>query len=243
MAQKIYAGSFKGGTGVTTVCVGLALALAAEGEKTLVVDGDSRCASAMTVAGMGNMQVYTLADYAAAACRAKQTAAACPGQSNLYIMPSLGLKDRTAIPRAVAEVEGLFDYIILDKTSPEICDCAVIVTEPYLPSLKAADACKSALSDGGVKNIMLAVNKLNGGQILSGEVPSAEQIAGILKLGLLASVPEDPTVAVGKWKKRTMCAFRAAACALLGKKGDTFDVLKGYGGLNGMIKRRMRSKI
>ena len=40
MAKKIYMTSLKGGTGVTTCCVGLGLALAGIGERTLVVDGD-----------------------------------------------------------------------------------------------------------------------------------------------------------------------------------------------------------
>ncbi len=242
MAEKIYAGSLKGGTGVTTVCVGLGLALADGGEKTLIVDGDSVSAGAMIVAGMGNMQVYTLADYERSACRAKQAATAHPKSGNLYIMPSLGLKDKNVAARAVGEVEGLFDYILLDKIAPEICDRAIIVTEPYLPSVKSADGCKSALCDGGIKDIALVVNKLNGGQVLSGEVLPAEKIAEALRLRLLAVVPEDPTISVGRWRKQTVESFRAAANALCGGAG-AFNVLRGYGGLNGVIKRKLRDRI
>lgn len=243
MARKIYAGSLKGGTGVTTVCVGIGLALADAGEKTLIVDGDSVSAGAMIIAGMGNMQVYTLADYERAACRAKQTATAHPKASNLHIMPSLGLKDKSVTSKAVGEVEGLFDYVILDKTSPEICDEAVIITEPYLPSVKSADGCKALLSDGGIKNISVIVNKLNGGQVMAGEVLPAEKIAEILRLELLAVVPEDPTIAIGRWRKQTVNAFKTAANALCGGKADTYDVMRGYGGLNGIIKRKLRDRI
>lgn len=49
MAKKIYLTSFKGGTGVTTCCVGLGRALASLGERVLVVDGDVRCGSAAIV--------------------------------------------------------------------------------------------------------------------------------------------------------------------------------------------------
>ncbi len=243
MAKIIYFGSLKGGTGVTTVCVGLGLALAALGEKTLIVDGDRVSASAMTVAGMGNMQVYTLADYERAACRAKQAAVAHPKEHNLYLMPSLGLRELAAAANAVREVEGLFDFVLLDKTLPELCGEAAIVTEPYLPSVKSADGCKSALADGGIKDITLVVNKLNGGQVLAGEVLSAEKIAELLRLKLLATVPEDPTLAVGRWRKRTVCAFAEAANALCGKRGNGYNVLQGYGGLNGYIKRKMRDRI
>lgn len=243
MAKKIYVGSIKGGTGATTVCVGLGLALAEAGEKTLIVDGDSMSASAMIVAGLGNMQVYTLADYERAACRAKQAACAHPKATNLHIMPTLGLKDRSVIAKAVNEVEGLFDYVFLDRAAAEICSDAIIVTEPYLPSIKSADCSKSVLYDGGIKNVALVVNKLNGGQVASGEVFSAKQIAEILRLKLLAVIPEDPTIAIGRWRKQTVNAFKVAADVLLGKNNDMYDVLHGYTGLNGVIKRKMRARI
>ena len=243
MARKIYIGGLKGGTGVTTVCVGLGLALADSGERTLIVDGDCMSAGAMIVAGLGNMQVYTLADYAKAACRAKQTACAHPKASNLHIMPTLGLKDKSVIGKAVSEVEGLYDYIFLDRTAAEICGEALIVTEPYLPSVKSADCCKSVLCDGGIKDISLIVNKLNGGQVANGEVFSAEQIAEILRLRLVAVIPEDPTISIGRWRKQTVNAFKVAAATLSGKNGETFNVLRGYTGLSGIIKRKMRAKI
>lgn len=243
MAKKIYVGSLKGGTGATTICVGLGLALAATGEKTLIVDGDSMSAGAMTVAGLGNMQVYTLADYERAACRAKQAATAHPKAENLHVMPTLELKDKSLIKKAVGEVEGLYDYILLDRAAAEICDEAVIVSEPYLPSVKSADCSKSVLCDGGVKEISLIVNKLNGGQVACGEVYSAEQIAEILRLKLLAVIPEDTTISVGRWRKQTVNAFKVAAGALSGKNCDLYDVLRGYTGLNGIIKRKMRAKI
>lgn len=243
MAEKIYFGSLKGGTGVTTVCVGLGLALAEAGEKTLIVDGDSETACAMTVAGLGNLQVYTLADYEKSACRAKQTAFTHPKAPNLSIMPSLGLKDRPAIKRAVAETEGLFDFVLFDKAGRDLCDKAVIVTEPYAPSVKAADVLAAKLSDGGVRDVSLIVNKVNGGLVACGEVLAAQQIANILRVKLLAQIPEDLAVATGRWRQSAIAAFKAAANAVLGKNSDMYDVLKGYSGLNGFIKRKLRDKI
>lgn len=243
MAKKIYVGSLKGGTGATTVCVGLGLALADMGEKTLIVDGDSVSAGVMIVAGLGNMQVYTLADYERAACRAKQAAISHPKAVNLHIMPTLGLKDKSLIKKAVNEVEGLFDYILLDRAAAEVCDEAIIVSEPYLPSIKSADCCKSTLYDMGIKNISLVVNKLNGGQVACGEVYSAKQIAELLRLKPIAVIPEDTTISVGRWRKQTVTAFKVAASAISGKNSDIYDVLRGYTGLNGAIKRKMRARI
>ena len=200
MARKIYMTNLKGGTGVTTCCVGLGFALAELGERTLVVDGDSISGGALQTGGCANMQVYTL-------------------------------------------VDGLFDYILLDKTARATSDCAIIVTEPYVPSIKSADCCKAILSDGGIKDIGLIVNKLNGGQILSGEVMTAQEIASVLRLPLKAVIPEDLSLPVGKWKKSTMRAFRVAADMTTGKREGICNVLKSYFGLNGFIKRKVRERL
>lgn len=241
MGKKIYFGSFKGGTGVTTCCVGLGLALADMGERTLIIDGDSLSACAMIVAGLGNMQVYTLADFERAACRAKQAMTAHPKASNLYIMPSLGMKNLQTAKRALDEVEGLFDFVLCDKILPEFCDRACIVSEPFIPSVKSAEICRAALADSGIKEIVLAVNKVNGGQVINGEIYSPEQIADILRLKLFAAIPEDLTLPSGKWRRNTVQAFAIAAKNLTGKNDDLYDVLRGFTGLNGFIKRKLRA--
>ena len=87
------------------------------------------------------------------------------------------------------------------------------------------------------------VNKLSGGQILSGEVMTAQEIATLLHLPLRAVIPEDLSMPLGKWKKTTMKAFRAAADTISGKREIILNVLSGYFGINGFIKRKMREKI
>lgn len=243
MAKKIYMTSFKGGTGVTVCCVGLGRALARAGERTLIVDGDVRSGSAEIVGGCREMQVYTLADYEKGACRAKQTVLSHPSDSNLCFMPSTGLNDTDFTAKAVSDVEGLFDYILLDKAAPEICDGALIVTEPYVPSVKSADCCRSVLSDGGISDLGLIVNKINGGQVLDGDVMTAHEIAALLHLPLKAAIPEDLSLSAGRWRQHTVKAFDDAAKNITGKKDVVSNILKGYGGLNGFIKRKLRERI
>ena len=243
MARKIFFTSFKGGTGVTTVCIGLGLALSEYGERTLLVDGDRLSAGAMVAAGLGNMQVYTLADYEKSACRAKQTVLYHPKSPNLGIMPSIGLKDLKVAAAAIKDVEGLFDFVLLDRIAPECADESVIVTEPYLPSLKSADACRSALADGGFKNIYLFIDKLNGGQVLAGETMDGGKISETLGLGLLGVTPDDPGVGVGKWRKRTFDAFRVAARNLLCGNAGLYDVTREYSGAGGFLRRKLRAKL
>lgn len=233
----------KGGTGVTTCCVGLGLALAALGERTLIVDGDRISGCALQIGGLGNMQVYTLANYAKGACRAKQTLTQHSKAYNLSFMSSIGLEGGDAEICAIEEIEGLFDYILLDKIAEKTADCALIVTEPFVPSIKSADCCKSRLTDGGIKDSGLIVNKLNGGQIINGEVMTAQEIATLLRLPLKAVIPEDLSMPLGKWKKNTMKAFKVAAEVITNRRDGVCNVLKQYFGLNGYIKRKVREKL
>ena len=243
MAIKIYMTNLKGGTGVTTCCIGLGLALAKAGERTLVLDGDRYAANALTVGGCRNMQIYTLADYEKGACRAKQTLVPHHSTINLTLSASLGLRDEKFAETAVEELDGLFDYILLDNIARKKCDSAIIVTEPYLPSVKSSDACKANLSDNGIKDISLFVNKLNGGQIINGEVMTAQEIAALLHLPLKAVIPEDLSLPLGKWKTSTLKAFKAAADTVSGKRESMCNILKPYFGLNGYIKRKVRAKL
>ena len=243
MAIKIYMTNLKGGTGVTTCSVGLGLALAKMGERTLVLDGDRFASNALCIGGCANLQVYTLGDYQKGACRAKQTLVSHPVTVNLTLSSALGLTDERYAEYAVEELDGLFDYIILDKIAKRCCNEAIIVTEPFTPSLKSADACKALLSDNGIKDISLFVNKLNGGQIIGGEVMTAQEIASLLHLPLKAVIPEDLSLPLGKWKNTTLKAFKVAAETVSGKKEAVCNVLKPYFGVNGYIKRKVRERM
>ena len=243
MAVKIYMTNLKGGTGVTTCCIGLGLALARAGERTLILDGDRFSANALCISGCPNMQIYTLADYEKGACRAKQTLVSHPHTVNLSLCSSLGLVDEKFAEAAVEELDGLFDYILLDKIAKRKCNGAIIVTEPYTPSVKSSDACKALLSDSGIKDISLFVNKLNGGQIINGEVMTAQEIASLLHLPLKAIIPEDLSLPLGKWKTSTLKAFKAAAETVSGRRESVCNVLKPYFGFNGYIKRKVRERM
>lgn len=243
MAVKIYMTNYKGGVGVTTCCTGLGFALAKLGERTLIIDGDRLTAGGLYTGGCANMQVYTLADYEKGACRAKQTLVTHPKISNLSFCPSFGLKDLKCAEKAIGELDGLFDYILCDKIGAGKCDRALIVTEPFTPSIKCADFARADLCDGGIKDSGLIINKLSGGLVLDGEVMTAQEIARLLRMSLKAVIPEDLSLALGKWKKSTLKAFDAAALMITGRRESVCNVLSGYSGLGGFIKRRVREKL
>ena len=143
----------------------------------------------------------------------------------------------------MAELEGLFDFILCDKICAAGCDAAIIVTEPYPAAVKSADFCASFLSDGGFKDIRLFVNKLNGGQVIEGAVMTAQEIANILHLKLAGVIPEDLTLPLGKIKKGTKKAFAISAENLTGRREGVCNVIKNYFGPYGYFKRKMRDRI
>lgn len=243
MAKKIYMTSIKGGTGVSSCAAGLGFALAAAGERTLITDGDVFYGGGLIIGGCANMQTYTLADYERGACRAKQMLVPHPKNTNLSFVSSLGLKNAEAADRALAELDGLFDYILFDKLPTPYCDEALIVTDPYLPSVKSADSCKAILSDGGIRDIGLIVNKLNGGQIINGEVMTAQEIATVLRLPLKAVIPEDLSMPLGRCRKSTQKAFALAAEVVRARSANVCNVVKRYFGPVGYIKRKVRETL
>lgn len=243
MSQKIFFTGFKGGCGVSTCCAGIGLALARLGERTLIIDGDFRCGSGILTGGILYPPIYTLADYERGACRAKQTIITHPKHSNLCYLSAEGLTDLKFAENAAADLDGLFDYILLDNIAQKACDRAVIITEPFTPSVKCADKCRSYLFDSGIKTIELIVNKINGGQILNGEIMTAREIAVILNVQLAAVIPEDLTLSSGKIKESTATAFKSAAKYFMGEKVNAYNVFKGYSGVSGYFKRKMRAKI
>jgi septum formation inhibitor-activating ATPase MinD len=243
MATKIFISSLKGGAGVTTCAVEISKALSNSGQRTLLFDGDSICASALAVAGLWGQHVYTLADAFKGGCRVKQAILQHPRYPHFYILPSLGCGDKQYAVSALKEIEGLFDYILCDKIALHGCDRAIVVTDPYAPSLKCADKQLAILKDGGFKDVGLIVNKINGGLVFDGEIMTPQEIASILHTPLTAVIPEDLTLPLDKCKKSTANAFKIAAENIAKKVQKGLNVTSAYVGLSGFVKRTMRNKI
>lgn len=243
MADKIFFASAKGGAGATTVAAGVGFALALAGERTLIVDGDNVSGCALTVCGCRGLQVFTVEDFKNGACRAKQAITQHPKIKNLYVMPTLGCSDKKATESAVRETEGLFDYVLCDNAAYGACDRAVVVTEPYTPSVRAADGAVAALKDGGIKLSGIIVNKVNGGLILSGDIAYPEDIARALNVPLVAVLPEDLALTLGRWRDYSKKYFKIAAARIMGKNVKIPYLESSYTGAGGYFRRKMREKI
>lgn len=243
MAEVIFVCPSKGGAGATTCACFIGRALSAAGERTLIADGDSQCADATAVCGMGGLYVYTLADAQAGACRVRQAIIKHPASPNLFLLPTLGCGDGDFTAQAVRESAATFDYVLCDCCAAAACGKAVIVTEPYPSSVKAADKKIALLKDGGIKDVGIIVNKVNGGLVCGGEIAEPRGIASILRCPLWGVIPEDLNLPLGTTGGRTAKAFAMTAEVIRGKSEKIFSAAKAYRGLGGNIKRRLRKLV
>ncbi len=242
MAEKIYLGSAKGGAGVSTCAVGIGLALAAKGERTLILDGDFNFPAALTIAGCAALKVYSLEEARKGACRVKQAIIEHPRSPNLFILPCAGCAERKYAATAVGECESLFDYVLCDRAAREVCSRAAVVCEPYPLGIKGADICLNQLHDCGIDDAGVIINKVNGGLIYDGKIMPPGDIAALLHAPLLGVIPEDLDVPLGAMRQDTVKAFKMTAARIAGGGKKIFSA-GGYSGPAGFIKRKMRSRI
>ena len=243
MPNVIYVASARGGAGATTCAYYLGCALSEYGERTLITDGDRECADGLTVSGMSGLNVYTLADAEKGACRVKQAILQHDKQLNLFLLPSLGCTDGAFVTQAVSDGAALFDYVLCDGCAAGACNKAVVVTEPYPSSVKAADKKIARLKDAGMNDIGIIVNKVNGGLVFDGEIMTPQEIASILRCRLWGVIPEDLLLPIGKINRSTLKSFRLTAEVIAGKGEKVYGVIKPYAGFGGTIKRRLRKLV
>ena len=240
MAEVIFVTSARGGAGATTCAVKLGLALADQGERTLIIDGDRDFAGGLEICGLQGLNVYTLADVEEGACRIKQAILQHPASPNLYVLPTLGCKDPLSAERAARECGQLFDRILCDGTARGACTKAILVSDPYSASLACAKAKGAGLKDAGIAETQVLLNKVNGGLVFDGAILTPQEFASVVRLPLLGVIPEDPYLPLGKVRPTTKKAFAMTADALMGKSKKTYGVIKPYVGIKGAIKRKLR---
>ena len=117
--EVIVVASGKGGTGKTTVCAGIAVALAKNNKKVLIIDGDSGMRGVDMVLGVADKLVYDISDIVSGGCDPEDAVYRVSEDLPLYCVAAPLYADDEVSPSLVKEfVEKArkdYDYILIDS--------------------------------------------------------------------------------------------------------------------------------
>jgi septum site-determining protein MinD len=256
MARKIVFTSGKGGVGKTTIATRLGAYLAEKGERVIVCDCDFGLNNVDIATGVENLVNYDLVDILEGKCRAKQALVRHPDFPNLHVLTSShSSPERYVSPQpfklALNALAPQFDFIIIDCPSGidegfhravAVADEAIVVTSPHISALRDADKTITLLKSYDLKNVLLAVNKVRGDLLASGESLSPTESETLLKIPLLGVVPEDYTIYGGEFAC-LHSAFKTLANNLLTGKRKIYDTTRKYVGVIGALRRTLKKSL
>lgn len=209
MGQVISVVSGKGGTGKTSFCAGVAVALCALGEKVLLIDADCGLRSLDIVLGMSDSLLFSYADVIGGNCSLKDAAVKHSIVKNLRVLTApASLEAETRFPREkisalLKRAKNHFTYVLIDCPAgfgEDIMDFAlssdraVVVSTPDHTSLRGAQRVGAQLLSGGLSNVKIIVNRVRAGMIDSGDAVNIDAAMDSAGLALLGVVPEDKDV-------------------------------------------------
>ena len=258
MARKIVITSGKGGVGKTTLTSNLGVVLSNLGNRVLLIDLDFGLNNLDVVMGVENKISYDIVDVFEGRCRVKQALVGVKDFKNLYVLPSVGVKNTNLISGQnikliIEKVSALFDFIIIDcpagidvgfHRAISIADEAIVVTTPQLSSLRDADKVISILKSYRLEKVSLVINRVRGDLILENKMMMPSDIEGLLKTNLIGVLPEEDVVFLssGGVPKNSSSgkAYRMLSMNLIKNTKKIYDTTSKYSGFFGSIKRGLK---
>lgn len=211
-AKAIVVTSGKGGVGKTTTTANVGSALAAIGEKVVVIDTDVGLRNLDVVMGLEGRVVYDLIDVFEGRCKLKQALIRDKRTPNLYLLAASQTRDKSALSvermedtvKRLLEEEG-FDRIFIDspagiesgfQTAAGAADGALVVVNPEVSSVRDADRIIGLLEAQEITDVRLVINRLRPEMVKRGDMLEVDDVLEILGVKLIGIVPEDERILV-----------------------------------------------
>ncbi len=231
MCKVIVVASGKGGTGKTTVCAGLAVALAKINRKVLIMDCDSGMRGVDMVLGVSDKLVYDISDLVSGGCDYDDAVYRVADELPLFCVAAPLYADDEVSPSLIREfVEKArkdYDYILIDSpagtgsgfvSAATAADMALVVinTEPI--SIRGCKNIREQLDKLKIEDRRLVINRFDKERFwqmaLYEDLDAVIDEAGIRLIGL---IPEDVRVIA--------ISQRGALTANWSKTGVVFDTI------------------
>lgn len=234
MGELIAVLSGKGGTGKTSVCAGVAVALAQGGRRVLCIDCD---------VGLRNLDIALgLADTAALSFHevcsgtySLEDALCHPVYPRLFFLTApvscaAGDIDTADFRNMLRQARSQFDYVLMDapagieagfSLAAASADRILLVTGPDPASIRDATRTGQVLEQMGKTDVRLIVNRITK-RLASALSLTVDDIMDTAGLPLIGLVPEDPNVTLAAAYRQPLLGFTrrgaAAACRRIAKR-------------------------
>ena len=240
MGELIAVLSGKGGTGKTSVCAGVATALAQGGAKVLCIDCDIGLRNLDIALGMSDVGALSFLEV----CRGEygiSLASKHPIYTNLYFLTApmycaADDIDPMAFAAMLEEARKQYDYVFLDapagieagfNLAARFADRILVVTGADPAAVRDAGRAAELLDRMGKNNVRLVVNRISEKMVKAMNL-TIDDVMDKAGLPLLGVVPEDANVvlaaAFGKPLLRVTKKGAAAACKRIARRIKGFSV-------------------
>lgn len=226
--------SGKGGTGKTSVCAGVATALAQMGEKVLCIDCDIGLRNLDIALGISELGTLSFTDVCQGGYALAQ-ATTHPVYPNLtFLTAPMNCTAASVDPLAFAgmldEARTQFSYIFLDAPAgiesgftlaAKFADRVMLVTGADPAAIRDAERAGQVLELMGKNNIRLVVNRISKKMAAAMKL-TVDDVMDRAGLPLLGIVPEDPDMVLAAAFRQPLLGYSrkgaAAACRRIAKR-------------------------
>ena len=261
MGRKIIVTSGKGGVGKSTVTAGLGKALASLGASVVLIDGDVGLSNLDLLMNIQGRVIFDLNDLMNRRCRIKQALVPDKNFDNLYTIASsksdVGdeLDDQNRFLEITDKLASVFDFVLIDspagakncfKTLLSGANEALVVVTPHTSSLRDADKIINVVSSV-CDWVGVVVNRIRGDLVLSHDMLSHTEIQTLFSKKIVGVIPDSDYINIYSSinfnifkDKRCYNSFEMLANNIYNSSNNIYDYKKGYRGLFGFIKRKMK---
>jgi septum site-determining protein MinD len=234
MGELIAVLSGKGGTGKTSVCAGIAEALAVQGEKILCIDCDVGLRNLDIALGLSQIGTLSFQDVCAGGYELSM-AARHPVYPNLSFLTApincpIDDVDPMAFLKMLETARSRFSYVLLDapagieagfRLAAQFADRVILVTSADPAAIRDASRAADVLEGMGKRNVRMVINRVNPKMIAAMGV-TVDDIMDQSGLPLLGLVPEDENVILAAAFHQPLLGYgkkgAAAACRRIAKR-------------------------